>query len=65
MKVEDSSIYSKERGVGSLAPSSSRLLDKMSKEEREIYLNFQMRIQGSSQVSHQDLKSEVTRKNDH
>ena len=28
--------------------SSSRLLDKMTKEEQEIYRNFQLRIQQSS-----------------
>ncbi len=65
MKTEDSSIYSRDKAAGSLNQNSSRLLERMSKEEREIYLNFQMRIQSSSQVSNVDLKSEVTRKVEH
>jgi len=40
MKIESSSINLREKVPSSLNPNSSRLLEKMSKEEREIYLNF-------------------------
>lgn len=43
-------------------PSSSRLFEKMSKEEKEIFLNFQQRIQSSSNPSVSGVNSDITKK---